>query len=67
MNAGLYHTQAQTMIALARATEDAIVRAELLALAERFTRLSQHADRFGVRYGGYFEPEAAPPPADKHE
>ena len=57
MNIKLYRTQARTMRALADGADHPEVRAELLALAERFTQLAEHAEVFGAEYGPYLRPD----------
>ncbi len=60
MDAEQYRAQALMMIALAHATDDPAVRAELLSLAERFTTLAGYASRFGADYGTYFQSNDRP-------
>lgn len=60
-DAQLYRDQAATVVALAEAADDPAIRAELLSMAERFIKLSEHATRFGRQYGDLLAGSPADP------
>lgn len=59
-SAQFYRDQAARIAALAEAADDPALRSELLALAERFMNLADHAARFHRNYG------AAEPKPEHH-